>query len=188
MAGKLSSIPKFWDGLITEYQHNLSRLVGSRKPWPLASTRDNPANIDGQRDKCGKMIEKNKFNQNLLRTMALTILLVGSIGSLYFMFNAGSNQKSIVLLGLFTAWVLSPFVGLFVANRIFTHWAVTTRQLIYWLMVALTIVSLIAYSGALTPSNTKPAFIFLVIPFLSWLVILTALLVAKRLSRKDTNQ
>jgi hypothetical protein len=136
------------------------------------------------------MTEKNKSKQSFLRTMALTTLSVGTVGSLYFMFNAGSNQKSILLLGLFTAWVLSPFVGLFIANKISTRWTVTARQLIYWLILALTIVSLIAYSGALTPPETKPAFIFLVIPLTSWFLIVTVFLIARQISHRvsDTNQ
>jgi hypothetical protein len=136
------------------------------------------------------MTEKNKSKQSFLRTMALTTLPVGAVGSLYFMFNAGSNQKSILLLGLFTAWVLSPFVGLFIANKISTRWTVTARQLMYWLILALTIVSLIAYSGALTPPKTKPAFIFLVIPLTSWFLIVTVFLIARQISHRvsDTNQ
>jgi hypothetical protein len=56
------------------------------------------------------MAEKT-FNSTLLRTVALILLVVGAVGSLYFMFNAGRNQKSILLIILFTAWVLSLFAG-----------------------------------------------------------------------------
>lgn len=134
------------------------------------------------------MTDKNTSGQNILRTTALTIILVGTIGSLYFMLNAGSNQKSILLLGLFTAWVLSPFVGLFVADRLSKRWSDKIHSWLYWTMVILTVVSVTVYSGLLTPSQTRPAFNFLVVPFLSWLVILTILFIAKRLSRKDRNQ
>lgn len=134
------------------------------------------------------MADKNTNRQSLLRTTALATLLVGTIGSLYFMFNAGSNQKSILLLGLFTAWVLSPFVGLIVAVRLSKSWTEKILSWLHWTMVILTVVSLTAYSGALTPLNTKPAFTFLVIPFLSWLVILAILLIANRHSRKNRNK
>jgi len=133
---------------------------------------------------------KISFKQNLLRTTALTVVLIGVVGSLYFMFNAGSNQKSVLLLGLFTAWVVSPFAGLFVANKISNSWKYSVRASLYWLMILLTIGSLASYSGALIPPDTKPAFIFLVIPFTSWLLIGSMLLLAKRISNKgnDTNQ
>lgn len=118
--------------------------------------------------------------QYILRTTSLTTLLVGTIGSLYFMFNAGSNQKSIVLIGLFTAWVLSPFIGLVVANRLSKPMSAKIHTLIYWTILTLSVTSLIVYSGTLTPSQTKPAFNFLVVPFLSWLVILTIFFIVKR--------
>ena len=130
------------------------------------------------------MTDNNTSRQNLLQTTALTALLVGTIGSLYFMFKAGSNQKSIILIGLFTVWVLSPFVGLFIANKVTSIWRVITRQLLYWLMLGLTIISLIAYSGLVTIPDTKPAFIFLVFPFVSWLAILTIFLLARQHKQK----
>ena len=116
--------------------------------------------------------------------MFLTALLIGAIGSLYFMFKAGSNQKSIILIGLFTVWVLSPFVGLFIANKVTSIWTAITRQLLFWLMLSLTIVSLIAYSGLMTIPDSKPAFVFLALPFISWLVILTIFLIARQHKQK----
>ena len=118
--------------------------------------------------------------QNILRTISLTTLLVGTIGSLYFMFTAGSHQKSIVLLVLFTAWVLSPFLGLFVANRLSKPLSAKIHTLIYWTIVLVSVASLTIYSGALPSSQTKPAFNFLVVPFLSWLVLLTLFFIVKR--------
>ena len=134
------------------------------------------------------MNDKKSVRQNFLRTAALTIMLVGAASSLYFMFRTASNQKSIVLLGLFTAWVLSPFVGLILADRHSRQW---TKNLYIWLyltMILLTIVSLTAYSGIWTLLKTPPAFKFLIIPFLSWLVILIILLIAKRQLRKGNKQ
>ena len=123
--------------------------------------------------------------QNLLRTVALTITAMGAIISLYFMFVAGSGQKSILLIGLFTGWVLSPFVGLFLANKISKRLA--SRLSLYFLMIILTICSLVVYSGVLTIPDTKPAFIFLIIPMLSWFLIVTVFLVARTISNKNSN-
>ena len=130
------------------------------------------------------MTDNNTARQNILQTMFLTALLIGAIGSLYFMFKAGSNQKSIILIGLFTVWVLSPFVGLFIANKVTSIWTAITRQLLFWLMLSLTIVSLIAYSGLMTIPDSKPAFVFLALPFISWLVILTIFLIARQHKQK----
>jgi len=130
------------------------------------------------------MAENNKSNQNILQTTALTTLFAGTIGSLYFMLNAGSNQKSIILVGLFTVWVMSPFVGLFVATRFTKRRTGKVNSLYYLTMFVLSIFSLTAYSGILTPPQTKPAFNFLIVPFLSWLVILTNLFISYRQNLK----
>ena len=125
------------------------------------------------------MKSKTKSNQNYLRIGALVALSVSSIGSLYFMFNVGRNQKSIFLLVLFTGWVLSPFVGLVIANTISKPWLVPARKTIYRVMVILSIASLIAYSGILSPTNLKPAFMFLIVPLASWVIILIVILFHK---------
>lgn len=130
------------------------------------------------------MIEKNKSEQSSLRTIALITLLVGTIGSLYFMFIAGSNQKSIILIVLFTTWVISPFVGLFLATRLTKKWTAKAHSWFYLAMFVLTVVSLTVYSGVLTTSQTKPAFNFLVVPLLSWMAILIVLFIAKKQNLK----
>jgi hypothetical protein len=131
------------------------------------------------------MTENNTSNQNILRATALTTLFVGTIGSLYFMLKVGSNQKSIILVVLFTVWVMSPFVGLFVATLLNKLQSGIINSRYYLTMIVLSIVSLIAYSGILTPTQTKPAFTFLVVPFLSWLIILTIIFITKRQNLKQ---
>lgn len=134
------------------------------------------------------MRDKNASRQKILRTTALTALLIGVIGSLYFMYDIGRNQKSILLLGLFTLWVLSPFIGLFISDQLSKRWWDKIKTWLYWAIIILTIVSLTIYSKVLTISHTKPAFNFLAVPFFSWLVILTIMLIAKRLTLKDTDE
>ena len=122
--------------------------------------------------------------QKHLRTVALILLAVGAVGSLYFMFNASRNQKSILLITLFSGWILSPFVGLFLADKFSKRWTVNVRASFYWLMIILTIVSLVGYSGVLNTPKTKNAFVFLIIPLISWLLMTISILTARRLSRK----
>ena len=117
--------------------------------------------------------------------MALIVMLVGAIGSLGFMFYAGRNQNSVILIALFTTWVLSPFVGLLIANKTSKRWTVLPRVTLYLLMIVLTLGSLISYSGAFSPPGTKPAFKFLVFPLISWLLIGTVIPMARRLLHKN---
>jgi hypothetical protein len=134
------------------------------------------------------MADKKAFDINFLRIAALVIALVGAVGSLYFMFNAGRGQPSVLLLALFTAWVLSPFVGLFVANMISKRWAVLTRASLYGLIIVLALGSLVAYSGILSSPETKPAFVFLVVPLTSWFLMVTVILIASGISRKSIDK
>jgi hypothetical protein len=127
------------------------------------------------------------LNLHFLRTMALIVMLLGAIGSLGFMFYAGRNQNSVILIALFTTWVLSPFGGLLIADKISKRWTVNTSVTLYWLMIVLSLGSLIIYSGALIPLGRKPAFKFLVVPFISWLLILTVIPIVSRLTYKHNN-
>ena len=133
------------------------------------------------------MTDKKTPNKIFLQTTALMVVLVGAAGSLYFMFSAGHEQKSIILLGLFTAWVLSPFVGLLISNKISNRWTALARALVYWLKIVLAIGSLVAYSGAFNTPETKNAFIFLIFPMISWLFIVTIFLIARKISNKHKN-
>lgn len=119
---------------------------------------------------------------SFLRIVALIVVAVGAIGSLYYMFMTGRHQKSILLIFLFTAWVLSPYVALFLADKIAGRWSAFARAVLYWFMIVLTIGSLAAYGGAFNIPHTKPAAIFLIVPFISWLLIAIVAFIARKLS------
>ncbi len=116
--------------------------------------------------------------------MALIAALSGAVGSLGLILNAGRNQKSFILMALFVIWDVSPFAGLFVADMFSKNWSPLSRVLLYCLMLVLTAVSLIAYSGVLNPPETKNAFMFLVVPGASWLLMVTVVPIAALISRK----
>jgi len=104
------------------------------------------------------------------------------------MFNAGRNQRSIFLIVLFTIWVISPFMALFVADVIAKRWPIPIRVSLYLLMLFVTLGSLLSYSGAFNPPGTKPAFKFLVVPFVSWLLIVLVIFIASSQSRKTARR
>ncbi len=122
---------------------------------------------------------------NFFRTIALIVLLLGAAGSIYFVINAGRNNNSVVLKALFVIWVLSPFIAFATINTISARWPLLTQITIYWLMLLVAIGSLVCYSGVFKTPGTKPAFIFLIVPLLSWLLIIIATLVTQRLSPKN---
>lgn len=122
---------------------------------------------------------------SIWRTLTIIVVLVGVVGSLGLMFHASRKQESILLLVLFTGWVLSPYIALMVAVVISKRWSALSRATLYSFMFILALGSLVCYSGAVSPPNTKPAFMFLVVPFVSWLLIAIVITIAMRFSRKD---
>ena len=119
-----------------------------------------------------------------IRTMAVVVVLAGAGISLGLMLHAGRNNKSVLLILLFVVWVLSPFIALLVANVVSKRWSVLTRVTLYSLMLILTLGSLVSYSGTLSPPGTKPAFVFLVVPLISWLLLAIVIPIASSLSRR----
>ena len=122
-----------------------------------------------------------------LRTIALIAILFGAVASLYFVFNAGRNNNSILLRALFAVWTLSPFIAFLLAYAISRRWPYLKRITLYWLMLVVTFGSLVCYSGAFNTSKTKPAFIFLIVPLISWLLMIIVKLVARRLWGKTND-
>jgi hypothetical protein len=121
----------------------------------------------------------------LLHTIALVVLIAGAVSSLAMMLFTGRHNESVLLLTLFAGWVLSPFMAFLVVNVISKHWSDLARVTLYCLMLAITLGSLVGYSGVLSPPGAKPAFVFLVVPLISWLLMAIVIPIAWYFSRRD---
>jgi uncharacterized membrane protein YhaH (DUF805 family) len=128
-------------------------------------------------------------SQILLRKIALIVILIGWVVSLGFTIQAGSKNRSVILIILFLGWVSSPFVGLSVAALLSRRWLVVPRMVLCILMIFIAICSVVGYSGALSPAGMKPAFVFLVIPLISWILIVIIIpVVISRAGKKNGDQ
>ncbi|HEX4566097.1 MAG TPA: hypothetical protein VH138_05670, partial [Vicinamibacterales bacterium] len=74
-------------------------------------------------------------SSNSLRTAARIALVGGAAGSVLLMMHAGARQRSILLLSLFTGWVLSPFIALALANVRSPNWQPIIRTALYGAMI-----------------------------------------------------
>jgi hypothetical protein len=118
----------------------------------------------------------------VLRAAALVAVAAGAAGSLGLMLIAG--HPPLFLRLLFAIWVLSPFAALAAAHAVSSHWSRPTRATLYSLTLAVTLVSLSIYGTvALGPPRPQEAFVFVVVPPASWLLIAVALPLAARLWR-----
>ena len=119
----------------------------------------------------------------LLRGVALIAVVVGAAGSVSLMLRAG--HPPLLLLVLFTGWVLSPFVALVLADIASKRWSVLTRATLHGVMLILTLGSLAFYGDIVSmPPGSKPAFVFLVVPLGSWLLLTIAVPIAALVSRR----
>ena len=88
------------------------------------------------------------------------------------MLYVGRRNPSVILMALFTGWVLAPFVAFLWAWVAARRWTVPARIRLYLAMLVLTLASLAIYGGvALGPPRAKPASVFLMVPLVSWLLI-----------------
>ncbi|MFL6446203.1 MAG: hypothetical protein ACJ746_00645 [Bryobacteraceae bacterium] len=104
-------------------------------------------------------------------------LAIGAVTSIALMLHAGRHQRSIVLILLFSAWVVSPFLGLLCADLISKRWLPSARIMLNALTLAVVFICPGIYAAvAFGYTTLKMGFVFLVVPFACWILI--ALLVA----------
>jgi len=105
------------------------------------------------------------------RFAVLAVNVAGAICSLALMLRAGSRQQSIVLIALFTGWVLSPFVVLGWAAIVSKAWPAPARTTVHTMTVFVTLLSVAMYGGVIPmPPGSRPAAVFLLVPLLSWIL------------------
>ena len=124
----------------------------------------------------------------LLRTVARIAVVAGAVGSVGLMLRAGRRTPRLLLV-LFVIWVLSPFVALAWANMVSNSWSVLTRATLYCVTLVLTLGSFAIYGGLVLPPTGSPrAFVFVLVPPMSCvlltIVVPIAALISRRLSQR----
>ena len=113
---------------------------------------------------------------NLLRVVALFAIAIGAAGSVGLMLYAGRRNPSRLLILMFVIWVLSPFVLLALASIVSKRWSDVTRATLYVVTLVLTFSTLAIYAQrAFGPPRPQAAFMFIVLPPVSW--VLSAIVV-----------
>jgi hypothetical protein len=124
----------------------------------------------------------------VLRRAALIAVLAGAAGSAGFLLRAG-QRTSLRLLVIMVTWVLAPFLALVVAGAVSKRWSLTIRATLYSVMLVVTLGSLAVYADdALWPRQAQAAFVFVMVPLVSWalmaIVIPAAALISRPRARK----
>ena len=121
-----------------------------------------------------------------LRAAAGLALLAGAAASLAFLFHASHNRQP-VLLAMFVVWVLSPFAVLALAHFAAAVWTASSQTGLYKGTVSVALGTLLVYGyDAWRPRKAQPAFVFVVVPLVSWVVIAIVFpMVARRSARRS---
>jgi hypothetical protein len=86
-------------------------------------------------------------------------------------------------------WVLAPFLALVLANVLSIRWPVLSGATLSAVMLVVSLGSLAVYGAdAVWPRKSQPAFVFVVVPLVSWLLMALAIAIAAFLSGRLTRR
>jgi hypothetical protein len=115
------------------------------------------------------------------RVVVSAALAGAAVGSLVYMFRVGGRNPSAVLVALFTGWVLSPFVGACVLTIGSKGLSAGRQVSVFFMSLVIATGAVGLYGGAITVVGTRPAFLYLMVPLVSWvLLVLLGVVVVKR--------
>jgi hypothetical protein len=108
----------------------------------------------------------------------MIVALASAAGSLGFLFHASRSRPPLLML-IFVVWVVTPFAGLMAADSRSSGWPMAARVTLYRLMLLVGLGSLALYGqDALWPRRTQAAFLYLIVPPVSCILIAAALAIA----------
>jgi hypothetical protein len=114
-----------------------------------------------------------------LRAAAMIVVPAGAVGAVSLTLYAGRHNNSRLLMFIFALWVLSPSLAFLLANMVWKRWSVHTRATLDSVMLVLTLGTLAIYGDvALGPPRAQTAFVFVVVPPASWLIIASVVAIA----------
>ncbi|MBX9929083.1 MAG: hypothetical protein K2X99_09240 [Gemmatimonadaceae bacterium] len=114
-----------------------------------------------------------------MHRVAIALTVIGAAGSMILMLRAGNPP--LVLRVLFGGWVLSPFLGLLVVDRVSISWGMSGRRVLTLACALIAIGSLAVYGGVIPmPAASENAMPYLLVPLVSWLLIAATVIIGRR--------
>lgn len=108
----------------------------------------------------------------------MIVTFIAHVWSLILLIGA-TQSPSLILVALFVFWVSSPFVGLSLLFLLGRRWPPVARIVLYFVGILCAAGSLLIYERIIQPPAGSPnAFIWLVTPAASWLLIIVAFSIA----------
>jgi hypothetical protein len=120
-----------------------------------------------------------------LRPTARVAVLSAAIGSAAFTLRAGRSAPRLLLVAI-VMWVLAPFVAVAFVEIMSKRWSAPSRLMLHTVMVVLAVVSLAVYGAELFWPHNPPAFMFVVVPPVSCLLMAAVAVVAALISGRQS--
>lgn len=122
----------------------------------------------------------------LTRTVALIAVIAGAVASEFLVIRAGGRPQ-LLLSVLFVIWILLPFVALAWASVVSKSWPAPVRISLYCTTLLIALGSVAFYGGLILPRAGSPrAFVFVMGPLASWLLMLIVVPIFAVISRRRT--
>ena len=114
-------------------------------------------------------------------------MLVGAVGTAGLFLRASQHTPRLLLL-IMAIWVFSPVAALVWADAVSKRWSALTRATLHGVMLFVALASLAVYGAdAAWPRKSQPAFFYVLVPPVSWLlsaiVVGSAALISRKRSR-----
>ena len=124
-------------------------------------------------------------NAGRLRTWARLAVAVAAAGSLGLVLLACSRQNSPpVLMLIMGAWVFAPLAALELASTFSSRWTQRTRAMLHTVMIVISVLSLVIYvDDVVNRRAVRAAFVYVIVPAASWLLMGIAIPAAAWTSR-----
>ena len=121
-----------------------------------------------------------------LRRAALIAVLAGAVGSVGLTVSIGQGRDiGALAILIFAIWAFAPFAALVLALRFARRWSVTTRTTLHCLMLVLALGSLTIYVvDTVRNAGEQDAFVFVVVPLVSWVLMVVVLPIAAFFGRR----
>jgi len=131
---------------------------------------------------------RDERSARLLSIISKVATVVSAIGSVALLLYLGRRNKSIVLMVLFSIWVLAPFVGSLLLNALIAkRGSAIARTALHVAMLILAFASLALYADTvLRPPVSQPVFRFVLFPVVSCVLIIIVVVTAAFVSRRGT--
>jgi hypothetical protein len=116
-------------------------------------------------------------------------IIVGAAGSLALLLYGGRSNTHLLITLLFIVWVLAPFALLALAERRSGSWPVRAQTTLRAVTLIIAAASLGVYGyRAAFPPRTTGAFLFVIVPPVSVILVLVALAISSLMSRPSRKE